>query len=173
MLCLGILWNSVQEYKNMAISDIKKYGELIGYFDLPLGDNYEKFVRDIYAQDEIASWKVDKKVETMFNSSDTRNITIVFIEVDLTDQFYHGGKKKMVYTNLENLKNGIRGKYSELIKDYFFDNVFHMTDDERELKADLKVLSNYLSKLVKENKQLDDGIQLVKRLKFSDNKNND
>lgn len=166
MLCLGILWNSVQEYKENIVSDIKQYGELIGTFDLPLGDKYETFVRDIYAQDEIASWKVDKKVETMFNSSEDRNITIAFIEVDLTDQFYHGGKKKMVYTNLENLKSGIRGKYSELVKEYFFDNVFHMTDDERELKADLKVLSNYLTKMSKEDNSLDNGIQLVKKIDF-------
>lgn len=170
MLCLGILWNSVQEYKDMAIEDIQKYGSLIGTFDMPLEENYEAFVRDIYAQDEIATWKVDKKVETMFNSSDVRTVTIVFIEVDLTDQFYHGGKKKMVYTNLENLKTGIRDKYGKMIKDYFFDNVFHMTDDERELKADLTVVSNYLKKMSMQSSN--NGIQLIKRINNT-KKNND
>lgn len=162
MLCLGILWNSVQEYKDMAIADIQKYGSLIGTFDMSLEENYEQFVRDIYAQDEIADWKVDKKVETMFNSSDIRTVTIFFIEVDLTDQFYHGGKKKLVYTNLENLKTGIRDKYGKMIKDYFFDNVFHMTDDERELRADLKVVSNYLKNMSVQNSN--DGIQLIKKI---------
>ncbi len=162
MLCLGILWNSVQEYKDMAIADIQKYGSLIGEFDMPLEENYEQFVRDIYAQDEIADWKVDKKVETMFNSSDIRTVTIVFIEVDLTEQFYHGGKKKLVYTNLENLKTGIRDKYGKMIKDYFFDNVFHMTDDERELRADLKVVSNYLKNMSVQNSN--DEIQLIKKI---------
>ena len=162
MLCLGILWNSVQEYKDMAIDDIQKYGSLIGTFDMPLEENYEAFVRDIYSQDEIESWKVDKKVETMFNSSDVRTVTVVFIEVDLTDQFYHGGKKRMVYINLENLKTGIRDKYGKMIKDYFFDNVFHMTDDERELKADLTVVSNYLKNM--RTQSSNDGIQLIKRI---------
>lgn len=162
MLCLGILWNSVQEYKDMVIADIQKYGSLIGTFDMSLEENYEQFVRDIYAQDEIADWKVDKKVETMFNSSDIRTVTIVFIEVDLTDQFYHGGKKKLVYTNLENLKTGIRDKYGKMIKDYFFDNVFHMTDDEQELRADLKVVSNYLKNMSVQNSN--DGIQLIKKI---------
>lgn len=161
MLCLGILWNSVYEFKDMILSDIEKYGNLVDSFDLNLEDNYEDFVRDIYAQDEIASWKVDKKVSTMFNSSDNRNITIVFIEVDLTDQFYHGGKKKMVYTNLENLKNGIRGKYGKMIKEYFFDNVFHMTDDTRELKADLGVVSEYLKRLNIEDEKAN---KLVKKM---------
>lgn len=170
MLCLGILWNSVQEYKDMAIEDIQKYGSLIGTFDMPLEENYEAFVRDIYAQDEIATWKVDKKVETMFNSSDVRTVTVVFIEVDLTDQFYHGGKKRMVYTNLENLKIGIRDKYGKLIKDYFFDNVFHMTDDERELKADLTVVSNYLKNMSMQSSNK--GIQLIKRINNTQ-KNND
>lgn len=170
MLCLGILWNSVQEYKDMAMNDIQKYGSLIGTFDMALEENYEAFVRDIYAQDEIASWKVDKKVETMFNSSDVRTVTVVFIEVDLTNQFYHGGKKRMVYTNLENLKSGIRDKYGKMIKDYFFDNVFHMTDDERELKADLTVISNYLKKMSMQSSN--DGIQLIKRINNTQ-KNND
>ena len=170
MLCLGILWNSVQEYKDMAIEDIQKYGSLIGTFDMPLEENYEAFVRDIYAQDEIATWKVDKKVETMFNSSDVRTVTVVFIEVDLTDQFYHGGKKRMVYTNLENLKTGIRDKYGKMIKDYFFDNVFHMTDDERELKADLTVVSNYLKNMSMQSSN--NGIQLIKRINNT-KKNND
>lgn len=170
MLCLGILWNSVQDYKDMAIDDIQKYGSLIGTFDMSLEENYESFVRDIYAQDEIASWKVDKKVETMFNSSDVRTVTVVFIEVDLTEQFYHGGKERMVYTNLENLKTEIRDKYGKMIKDYFFDNVFHMTDDERELKADLKVVSNYLTNMRMQNSN--DGIQLIKRINNTQ-KNND
>ena len=170
MLCLGILWNSVQEYKDMAIDDIQKYGSLIGTFDMSLEENYEAFVRDIYAQDEIASWKVDKKVETMFNSSDVRTVTVVFIEVDVTEQFYHGGKKRMVYTNLENLKTGIRYKYGKMIKDYFFDNVFHMTDDERELRADLTVVSNYLKNMSMQSSN--DGIQLIKRINNTQ-KNND
>ena len=170
MLCLGILWNSVQEYKDMAIEDIQKYGSLIGTFDMPLEENYEAFVRDIYAQDEIATWKVDKKVETMFNSSDVRTVTVVFIEVDLTDQFYHGGKNKMVYPNLENLKTGIRDKYGKMIKDYFFDNVFHMTDDELELKADLTVVSNYLKNMSMQSSN--NGIQLIKRINNTQ-KNND
>lgn len=170
MLCLGILWNSIQEYKDMAIEDIQKYGSLIGTFDMPLEENYEAFVRDIYAQDEIATWKVDKKVETMFNSSDVRTVTVVFIEVDLTDQFYHGGKKRMVYTNLEKLKTGIRDKYGKMIKDYFFDNVFHMTDDERELRADLTVVSNYLKNMSMQSSN--NGIQLIKRINNTQ-KNND
>lgn len=154
----------------MAIDDIQKYGSLIGTFDMSLEENYEAFVRDIYAQDEIASWKVDKKVETMFNSSDVRTVTVVFIEVDLTEQFYHGGKKRMVYTNLENLKTGIRYKYGKMIKDYFFDNVFHMTDDERELRADLTVVSNYLKNMSMQSSN--DGIQLIKRINNTQ-KNND
>lgn len=106
----------------------------------------------------------------MFNSSDVRTVTVVFIEVDLTEQFYHGGKKRMVYTNLENLKTGIRYKYGKMIKDYFFDNVFHMTDDERELRADLTVVSNYLKNMSMQSSN--DGIQLIKRINNTQ-KNND
>lgn len=56
-----------------------------------------------------------------------------------------------------------------MIKDYFFDNVFHMTDDERELKADLMVVSSYLKSMNMQSSN--DGIRLIKRI--NNKKNND
>lgn len=153
MVCLGVLWNSVQEYKDDVINDISKYGTIINYFSLNLEDEYEQFVRDIYSCDEIAEWKVDKKVETMFNCSDSRIVTIVFIDIETKEQMYHIYKKRMIYTNLENMKTKIREKYSQIVSNYFFDNIFHVTDDEKEFKDDLNVVSGYLRKKLEQNEQ--------------------
>lgn len=165
MLCLGILWNSVQDYKKMVLTDIGKQSDLIGYFDLSLGEKYEQFVRDIYAMDDIAAWKVDKKIETMFKCSDSRNITVSFMNVDLTDLFYHEGKKRMVYTNLENLKTGIRKKYGKMVNYYFFDNIFHMTDNEKEFSDDFGVVESYTYQIEKPSAYNSKGLQLVKKMK--------
>jgi len=136
MVCLGILWNGMQEFNEEALIDISNYGDIIEAFSIDLQDDYESFVRDIYAQDSIADWKINKKLETMFNCSDSRTITIVIVNVKTEKKEYHELKKRMVFTNLENMKVQIRGKYKELVNPYFFDNVFHCTDDEEEFKND-------------------------------------
>ena len=61
MRVLGILWNGMQEHLEEALNDISKYGDIKDAFTLNLGESYESFVRDIYAQDTIAEWKVNKK----------------------------------------------------------------------------------------------------------------
>ena len=75
MVCLGILWNGMQEFNEEALIDISNYGDIIEAFSIDLQDDYESFVRDIYAQDSIADWKVNKKLETMFNAANPNMCT--------------------------------------------------------------------------------------------------
>lgn len=156
MKCLGIFWNSMNEFKDEAVIDVEKYCKILGGFPIELGDNYEKFVRDIYSQDEIAEWKVDKKVETMFQCSDSREIYVILMDIDTKEQTYHPFKKRFVYTNLEQMKVDIRTKYKDRVNNYFFDNIFHVTDDEREFIADYSIIESYA--------RIDMGKRLVKAL---------
>ena len=146
MRCLGILWNGMQDFLGDALNDISQYGDIQDAYTINLGDSYEQFVRDIYAQDTIAEWKVNKKLETMFQCSDSRNITIVIVDVDTPKKEFHPLKKRMVYTNLERMKTEVRKKYSEIIPHYFFDNTMHVTDDEKEFEADFGVIKSYIEK---------------------------
>lgn len=170
MVCLGILWNGMQNHLGDVIEDITSYGEIIDLFSIDLGNDYEKFVRDIYAQDEIADWKVNKKIETMFQCSDIRKITVVFINIETSKIYYHKLKKRNVFTNLENMKTEIREKYSKLVNCYFFDNIFHVTDDEKEYEADLRVINSYFCNGLK-REEVDLSKNKVKVLKRKDNEN--
>lgn len=100
MVCLGILWNSMQEHLENVVEDVEKYGNVLDIFSLNLGDEYEKFVREIYSQDEIAAWKVDKKIETMFQCSEERKVTILLIDIETSKMEYHPLKKRYVFVNL-------------------------------------------------------------------------
>jgi len=142
MICLGILWNSMDKYKEEIKREILRHGKILADVTLNLGDKYEQFVRDIYAQDNTAQWKVNKKIETMFEN-DSRKITILIMNIETKEKHYHKLKEKMVYTNLENMKIDIRSKFSKLIDNYFFDNIFHVTDDEREFELDYEILKKY------------------------------
>lgn len=154
MKSLGILWNSVGNLKDDVINDIRKNAVVLDTVDIDLGNRYEEFVRKIYSVDDIADWRVDKKVETMFLSSDLRRVTVVLLDISTSDTYFHPYKKRIVFTNMENLKTGIREKYSKLIPVYFFDNVFHMTDDENEFKSDYEIINSYLNELGQKKKVL-------------------
>lgn len=169
MLCLGIIWNSVQQFKDSIIEDIEKQGKVLGVYSLQLGDIYDDFVRDIYSKEVIDDWKIEKKISTMHKSSESRDVTLVFLEMDITKQYYHEGKKKMVFASLDRLKQSIRRKYSKLVKEYFFDNVFHLTDDEKEFRASLIILNDYI--YVEElEENFDNGKPKIKILKAKEHK---
>ena len=144
MFCLGILWNSMFEFKDEVFEDISKYGEIKKTYFLDLGNDYEQFVRDIYSKDTIAEWKVNKKIETMFACTESRIVTVVILKLDPGEIEYHPLKKRNIFRNIEDMKINIREKYRNYENVYFFDNLFHATDDEKEFKDDLDVIKKYL-----------------------------
>ncbi len=154
MKSLGIMWNLIGQFKEDVLSDIKQRAEILEVVDLNLSDRYEEFVRKIYSVDDIAEWKVDKKIETMFLSSKSRTVTIVIMDISTKETYFHPYKKRLVFTNLENLKTDIRERYSKLIPVYFFDNIFHLTDDEHEFNADFEIINNFINSIEQKQKVL-------------------
>ncbi len=142
MVYIGILWNTVNDFKTKILQDIGDHASIINFFEINLEDRYEQFVRDIYLFDGIAEWKVDLKLKAM-QESNNRNIIIMFLQIDDKEKIFNEKKNKQVIVNVENLKNTIRSKYSLLIPNYFFDNVFHMTDNEEEVLSTLSVLEKW------------------------------
>lgn len=153
MIYVGILWNTVFDLKDNIMEDINKYGEIINAYEIDLGNQYMEFVKNIYECDKIAEWKVCLKLAYMLQSSSTK-LVILFIKIDDTKKEYNERKNKEVIVNIENLKTDIRDKYSKQIKNYFFDNIFHMTDDKEELEKTLLVLNDWFDKEKNNNKLL-------------------
>ena len=140
--------------------DISKNDEILGVYNINLDEKFDSFVRDIYKHDEsIAQWKIDKKLETL-NSYENKNVTILFLNVNVNKTIYHKGKKREVYINSERLKNSLRNKYSKKILNYFPDNIFHMTDDENEFEKIYPIIISYLNEY---NQQVDIGVQRIRK----------
>ena len=57
---------------------------------------------------------------------------------------YHERKKYSVYSNVEHMKEEVRETYKDQIDDYFFDIIFHLTDNQKELDYTAQVLNTYL-----------------------------
>ena len=56
-------------------------------------------------------------------------------------------KKYSVYSNVEHMKEEVRDAYKDKIDDYFFDIIFHLTDNQKELDYTAQVLNKYLQKV--------------------------
>jgi len=148
MIYIGIIWNTVNHLSGDILSDINELGEVVDFFNIDLSEQYSDFVRSIYELDGIAEWKVNKKLESM--DLPCKNVGIVFIKVDDSVKEFNEAKKKVVSVNIETLKKFIRSKYSQLISNYFFDNVFHMTDNVEELANTLEVIRAFFPHVFEE-----------------------
>lgn len=144
MISLGIVWNSSYQFSGDIIDDILNSNiELIGYFDLEL-DRYIEFVNHIYKAETMEEWKIERKLKHML-MDDSSTIRIIFFEFDEKLTRFHPLKKKVVFSQLEDLKDKIRSKYKDQIPNYTFDIIFHATDDISEFRECYGIVLNYLN----------------------------
>ena len=174
MVYIGVLWNTVNHLREEILQDTNNFGKVINYFDCDLGKDYNNFVRKIYQSDGIAEWKVDLKLQAM-NITPSTHLTIFFIDIDDSEKELNDRKHKIVSINMERMKNSIRNKYSQMIQNYFFDNVFHMTDDETELANTLEVIKEYFPNIYNEYFEIkeDTNVRIRRKNRKGADKNED
>lgn len=83
MVYIGVLWNTVNQFKNEIIDDISQFGNVLKTYEIDLWFEYDSFVRKIYENDGIAEWKVNLKLDAM-NKSENKKVVIMFIQIDNT-----------------------------------------------------------------------------------------
>ena len=84
-------------------------------------------VRAIYAIDDIAKWKIDKKLEYMKEYDPE----CVEVNIQFDDPEYRIKKSTGLLISMrgERLKKAIREKYKSRINNYFFDIIIHIGDN--------------------------------------------
>lgn len=144
MLSIGIIWNCANFLKEDILKDISEKTNLLEHFEIDLGNKYIEFVNSIYLEENMETWKIQKKIKNMMTDSNTK-ITILFFEFDEKLIVYHPFKKKNVFVELENCKMYIREKYKSKISNYTFDIIFHATDNLIELKKCFSTIVKYIN----------------------------
>ena len=161
MIFAGIIWNPAYQFKDEMNSIFNKYSKVLHSVELDLKDDYIPFVYDIYNEEDTAKWKIDTKVEHMKEVKD-KKVKVVFFEIDTSTQFYHEFKKCYVFTNVENMKKEVRDTYKNKIDNYFFDIIFHLTDNEKELNYTVNIVDKYLKKVIsRDNLEVADYYKLL------------
>lgn len=122
----GFLWSPSHNFWNDILSEKSiVYKKELAF---PSRETFEKFVYDIYELDDIAKWKVEKKLTYM------RDSKCLFFCIEMSDPKYR--KKELNNKDLstvgEQIKKQVRGKYAGLINPYFHDIIIHLADNEQD-----------------------------------------
>lgn len=147
MLCVGVIWSAAFNYRTFVIDLIKETASVKKTFDIlfKTKEEYEDFVRDIYSLDSIDKWNLDIKTGLMFKHQPEEPVyvvTIVFLEIEEGESFYHDYHQRFFFKNLKSLKAKVRDGLSQT---YEIDQniLFHMSEDEKEYRLMDDYLKNY------------------------------
>ncbi|MFI3331555.1 MAG: hypothetical protein R3Y38_07090 [Rikenellaceae bacterium] len=126
------LWSPAQEYFEQITQNLSAWGEVVGVKDFELDkSSYEKLVKGIYAVDDIASWKINYKLEKMKTSSSYK-IRAVNLKLSASDFRLKKLNLSTLSVECEDIKSVIRTSYKKNIKDYFHDIIIHIGDNYRQ-----------------------------------------
>ena len=125
-----LLWPSVSDYFDEIEEIIIEYGFSIARsknvaFD---DDGFGKMIRKVYSVDDVAEWKIEKKIEYL---NPIPNKCVRYYLLEITWPHY---RTKEINGNLiliegERLKDDIRKRYMNKVKDYYFDIICHSADN--------------------------------------------
>lgn len=125
-----IIWPPMEQYFDDATADLEKMETVIGYQDYTYTkEQFEFFIKGVYAVDDIENWKIEKKIENMTDAGDYYRVRILDLHMRRPDYRLKQVNNKTISRRGEQLKSAIRTKYSAKISHYYYDNVMHIADN--------------------------------------------
>lgn len=143
--CIGILWNSLnEEMMQEAMNIIKENSEIIGCVKVDLEEQYRQFINEIYLFDNEFEGIPVFKAGTLIDRYDSNSIIILNMIIRVTNYIYVNKTKGFVYSEIAELKSYIRKYFKKKIRDYAYDNIFHLTVDNDEFQYTNQVCKKYI-----------------------------
>ena len=126
-----IMWPSMASNFDAATGDLKKMENVLGFKDYSFTkQQFEFFIKGVYAVDDIDGWKVEKKIENMVvPTEDIYKVRILDLKMTRPNFRLKQKNYKTLSRRGEQLKLVIRTKYKDKIPHYFYDNVMHISDN--------------------------------------------
>lgn len=152
----GIIWGPAFEYYTKILEDIKSLEPTLEIFEeqvMKFENEYEyrSFLNGIYHIDDIEKWKIDKK----FHYTKTK-LNICIFKFRLLHPDYRKKLKtgKPISKKIELIKKEIRNKYKDKIKNYFYDIILHISDNEEQ--------SHYMNELSEKDLKINEFLDSIK-----------
>ena len=123
-----VIWSPAVPMADEIVEDLKTYGTVVSvrrYRYRP--EEYSNIVRAVYAVDDIAQWKIEKKLACMADYAPE----LVAVDLVFTDPAFRlkQATGMPLSTRGERAKKALRSKYSKRIDNYFFDIILHIADN--------------------------------------------
>ena len=126
-----VLWAPASNFFDEIIEHLGQLSDVEEYDDYTYGPAaYAQMVRYIYAVDDIAKWKIEKKIQHMF-PNEQKKITMRKVIISLPCPNYRRKRSNgnLISMRVEEIKRLIRDYFKDRIEDYFYDNIIHMGDN--------------------------------------------
>ena len=151
--CIGILWNSLdKEMMDEAIQFIQERSTITDCVAVDLQDQYKQFIKDIYLYNNEFEGIPVIKAGTLIDKYDSNTITVLNLIMRVSNYMYFNGMKGFMYSEIAELKTFIRKFFKTKIKDYAYDNIFHLTVDNEEFEYTDEVCKKYIREYKKNNR---------------------
>lgn len=134
----AIIWNSIINHEPL-VEVIKKrcVVEQCVSVSFETSNDLDEYINEIYKHEKKNKDKITYKAEILRELTN-KKITILILDFESTDMVFHNGKGRMVYLQMDELKQEIRNIGKNILGEkYWFDNVFHISENESEFKAAL------------------------------------
>ena len=125
-----ILWPPARQYFSEIKNHIQRDHEVMSQDLINLDQNFEPIMREIYAIDNIAEWKLEKKLNSIKESTSNREIMI--LKIDLFSTKFRSKTnfpEREISIDAEKIKREVRKDYRNKINKYFYDIIIHMSDN--------------------------------------------
>ena len=145
--CIGILWNSLdREMMDEAIKILSENSIIKNCQIVNLENDYRKFIEEIYLYNNEKVGIPVFKSSVLIDKYDSNNIAIINLIIKVSNYIFYNDKKGYLYKEVSELKEFIRNYFKNKIKDYAYDNIFHLTVDNDEYSYTDEVCKRYLKK---------------------------
>ena len=143
--CIGILWNSLdREQMDEAIRMLSQNSLLESIEFVDLEGDYRRFIEEIYLYNNEKVGIPVFKSSVLIDKYDSNSIAIVNLIIKVSNYIFYNQKKGYLYKEISELKEYIRNYFKGKIKDYAYDNIFHLTVDNDEFAYTEQVCKKYL-----------------------------
>lgn len=141
---VAIIWPAAYRWHEQIVQKLANENQVYYCGDLKFHDEkcFSDFVRRVYDLDDIASWKVDKKI-TIAKQFDLRCFVIkFFVTSPKYKRILISDKYKGISMKVKDIKERIRRDVRSKIDNYFYDVIIHISDNEYETNQINQLIKN-------------------------------
>jgi hypothetical protein len=128
----GILWSSCKKYYKDILLELSSKFKIEQITIYNLANQYANFIVECYKHDEdvMSDGYIEEKIHRLLQD-DTAMVVSFTLDIE-NPQYKYNAKGTLQSIQARKLKEGVREKFSQIMENYFLDNIIHIADNPEE-----------------------------------------